>query len=146
MWFFRRDHKDEIFRDNEAVCQHLIWKVSFDIPCILIFYSDSSPQNERYIYFPYCLSGRKKVVSTWNCSQQGLWIILCNWVMISEVLVLKCSNDFLYLEYHKPSAIWSHYIREKSDISTADISKTLQLTLKLGRWIYSATGKRKHSM
>lgn len=29
------------------------------------------------------LFGRKKIVPTWNCSQQGLWIILSNQVMIS---------------------------------------------------------------
>lgn len=37
---------------------------------------------------------------------------------------------YLCFEHHKLSAIYPHYIREKTDISMAAISKTQQLTPK----------------
>lgn len=37
--------------------------------------------------------------------------------------------------HRKLNAIYFYYIREKADICTADVSKTLQLTAKSSRWI-----------
>ena len=83
-------------------------------------------------------SYKEKVALTWNCSQQGLLIILSNWVMVSERRH-RCWDFQMYF-----GAIWFHYNREKAVISAADLSKTRPPTEKQSRWINSTTGKRKN--
>lgn len=68
----------------------------------------------------------RKIVSTWNCQQQGLWIILNNWVMISEKS--QCCwvfqmhfFDILSTASRVPS--YSIMPEGKVDISLADIAK-----------------------
>ena len=55
-----------------------------------------------------------------------------------ELGVLKFAQRRNHTEYKSPS----HYIREKAEISTANISKTRKLTLKLSTLINSSTGVR----
>ena len=83
----------------------------------------------------FCTVGRK-IAPTWNCSQQSVQIMLSNWVM-------------MYGKRHRCWVFWAiefyhtSYRRDEADTSTADISKTWQLTPKQSRWINSPTGERK---
>ena len=61
---------------------------------------------------------KRKKNPTWNCSQAALWIMLINQVMISNQVKIR-------------------------DISTACISKTLQLAPEQSVWTHSTTGKQK---
>ena len=127
----------------------------------------------------WAVSCRNYFLTYRNCFltyiKQGLWIILCNRVMISEKrhycwvfqmyfcgtvsttfrapispIILERRQKFLQtaLQVRKTCifvALWEqfkhHYIREKAEISTANISKTTQLS-KLSRLISSKKKKR----
>ena len=63
------------------------------------------------------LEGRleSSVVFTWNCSQQGLWIIFCNWVMISgkrrccwvfQVYFLQTSLQSMFPKFCNSPSRW----------------------------------------
>ena len=62
----------------------------------------------------------------------------------SELIAVKFFKfPFWALWSPQSRFIWFHYINEKADISTVDISNTQQLTPKQSRSINSTTGKRK---
>lgn len=68
-------------------------------------------------------------------SKQGLWIISSEWVMISgEGRGCWVFSDVVF-------GTLSTRERETADISTADISKTQQLTPKRSRRMHSSTSK-----
>ena len=46
-----------------------------------------------------------KIVPTWNCLQQCVWIILSNQLIISRERHPCCNFQIYYFEDHKPSAI-----------------------------------------
>ena len=76
----------------------------------------------------------KKTVPTWNCSQQGVWIIFSYQVMISVKKLLSWMLNVIFL------ALWAPV----SEGHLVPIySKTLPLTPKQSRWIKSTTGERK---
>lgn len=76
--------------------------------------------------------------------EQGLWIILSNQVMISgETMLLSYSHICLW---HTRWVQFGSITQEKADVSTADISRTLQLTPTWWWWINSTTGKREKSV
>ena len=93
----------------------------------------SEPLSMTRCMFPSALWCRKKIVPTWNCSQQGLWIIFIYTFTTSRKrhfcrdlpnVILGCFG------HHKPSAISFHYTQVKADVSTADVSKIRQLPSK----------------
>lgn len=79
-----------------------------------------------------------------------MWIILSNvdhhiWeeTLLLSFLNVVCLGGFfgtLRTTHREPSSFYN--IREKANVSMADISQTWQLTVKLSRWINSTTGKR----
>ena len=77
------------------------------------------------------LHNDKKKVPMWICSQQCLWIILSNQVVISGK---RCCSwvfqifFFFFFKHQKLCAISFYHFWAKADISTADISITWQLT------------------
>ena len=63
--------------------------------------------------------------------------------MVSEKTHFCWVFQMYFLTLSNQGTIYSHYVREQVEISTADISKTRQLTPKLSMLINSSTGKRK---
>lgn len=85
-------------------------------------------------------------VSAWNCTKQGLWIILKN-----QVMTFGWRNSsslfqmYLCFEHHKQSTnVVPLYNPEKEDITMVDISKTQQLTPEQSRLMNSPRGRGKN--
>lgn len=100
---------------------------------------------ERLLLF-YAWWYRTKVVPVWNCSPQGLWVILSSWVMISverhfcRVFEMCLFCFFLGgpCEHHKPIDISFHHISEKADICMSWFLPNLATrteTIWLEEWI-----------
>lgn len=70
------------------------------------------------------------LVPPWNCLHQGLWAVFFLFFFIQvtlfvEILQLNLSNVvFQHFVRHKATAMCFHYIQEKADFSTADVSPT----------------------
>ena len=120
------------------------WKKSWTKSQISYYHSNIWQEKAKLTKSAFCYwknppSTIKKEIFSVLCALLTILLRAVLYVCSCRTLLWAVSWCSPQLEHHQ-----SHYIRKKAEISTADISKTRQLTPKLSRFMNSTTGKRKN--